>query len=148
MHHLLQLEGTEGKVPVRFGHGEHARFLFICRGEGRLHHFHQLLIARTQERDAGSPQSGVMAPTSTRSPGLNSLMLLPTSCTTPTTSYPSVKFSRGPMAPPTVWESEVQIKALALCMNGSASSGLFPRERTSTSSRQRSRVKTTGTECS
>src|SRR5213596_1781138 len=55
-----------------------------------------------------------MAPTRTRSPGLKSLTLLPTSCTMPTASCPSVRFSRGPMAPPTVWESEVQIRALVV----------------------------------
>src|SRR6266702_3049623 len=64
--------------------------------------------------EAGSPQSGVIAPTRTRSPGLKSLTLLPTSWTMPTASCPRVRFSRGPMAPPTVWESEVQMRALVV----------------------------------
>src|SRR5712691_9569273 len=55
-----------------------------------------------------------MAPTRTRSPGLKSLTLLPTSWTMPTASCPRVRFSRGPTAPPTVWESEVQIRALVV----------------------------------
>src|SRR6266567_4154836 len=55
-----------------------------------------------------------MAPTRTRSPGLKSLTLLPTSWTMPTASCPRVRFSRGPMAPPTVWESEVQMRALVV----------------------------------
>src|SRR5919197_2582787 len=61
--------------------------------------------------DATSPQSGVIAPTTTRSPGLKLLTSLPTAYTTPTASWPSVRFSRGPIAPRTVCESEVQINA-------------------------------------
>ena len=52
--------------------------------------------------EAGSPQSGVMAPTTTRSPRWNRFTSLPTAYTTPTASCPSVRFSRGPIAPCTV----------------------------------------------
>ena len=45
---------------------------------------------------AVDPQSGVIAPTTTRSPGLNTRTSLPTSCTTPTASWPSVRFSPRP----------------------------------------------------
>lgn len=55
-----------------------------------------------------------MAPTSTRSPGRKSFTSLPTECTVPTASWPSVRFSLGPMPPCTVWESDVQIRALVV----------------------------------
>src|SRR5438105_604747 len=61
--------------------------------------------------EATSPQSGVMAPTTTRSPGMKYLTSLPTAYTTPTASWPRVRFSRGPIAPWTVCESDVQINA-------------------------------------
>src|SRR5215831_5107613 len=55
-----------------------------------------------------------MAPTTTRSPGWNTSTSLPTSCTTPTASWPSVRLCRSPMPPWTVCESDVQIRALVV----------------------------------
>src|SRR5713101_30852 len=66
---------------------------------------------------------GEIAPTRTRSPGLKRVTLLPTSWTMPTASCPRVRFSRGPMAPPTVWESEVQMRALVVLTTASFGPG-------------------------
>src|SRR5258708_31282826 len=41
----------------------------------------------------------------------------------PTASCPRVRFSRGPTAPPTVWESEVQIRALVVLIIASFGPG-------------------------
>src|SRR5919112_5886490 len=73
---------------------------------------------------AGSPQSGVIAPTSTRSPGRMTSTALPTSETTPTASWPSVRSVRGPMPPATVWESEVQMRAAVVFTIASFGPGL------------------------
>ncbi|EDZ65707.1 hypothetical protein NOC27_2387 [Nitrosococcus oceani AFC27] len=58
---------------------------------------------------ASEPQSGVIAPTATRSPCLKLATSAPTSSTTPTASCPRVRFSRSPTAPWTVCTSDVQI---------------------------------------
>jgi hypothetical protein len=54
-------------------------------------------------------QSGVIAGTMTRSPGLKSLTSEPTSTTSPTASCPRIILCLSPIAPAhTVWISEVQ----------------------------------------
>ena len=58
---------------------------------------------------SGAPQSGVMAGTITRSPGLSVRTSAPVSTISPTASWPRIMSERSPMAPShTVCTSDVQ----------------------------------------
>src|SRR5579883_1147084 len=64
-----------------------------------------------------------MALTATRSPSLNPRTAVPSLATTPTASWPSVRSARSPMAPPTVWVSDVQTIAAVVFTTASLGPG-------------------------